>query len=96
MAWKVELSTRAQKNLEGLDPQIARHVVTVALIRGAFDTTPVEGELFKVVNDMKKCFKVGKVSGGGVVPASWAVPGEGYHSNAGIAGEPWESSFFQE
>lgn len=27
MAWKVELSTRAQKNLEGLDPQIARRVL---------------------------------------------------------------------
>lgn len=28
MAWKVELSTRAQKNLDGLDPQIARRILT--------------------------------------------------------------------
>ncbi len=27
MAWRVELSTRAQKNLDGLDPQIARRVL---------------------------------------------------------------------
>lgn len=28
MAWKVELSTLAQKNLEQLDPQIARRILT--------------------------------------------------------------------
>lgn len=28
MAWKVELSTRAQKNLDGLDPQIARRILS--------------------------------------------------------------------
>jgi mRNA interferase RelE/StbE len=27
MAWKVELSTRAQKYLDGLDPQIARRIL---------------------------------------------------------------------
>ncbi len=27
MAWKVELSTRAQKNLDGLDPRIARRIL---------------------------------------------------------------------
>lgn len=28
MAWKIELSTLAQKNLDQLDPQIARRVLT--------------------------------------------------------------------
>ena len=28
MAWKVELSTLAQKNLDQLDPQIARRILT--------------------------------------------------------------------
>ena len=35
MAWKVELSTLAQKNLDQLDPQIARRILAFLLARVA-------------------------------------------------------------